>query len=99
MVKNVKKEVAVMFTVRVLINKLYLIPKPIMIGLQGSRASHVFDPLMRKSPCFLNVSDVDCTTGNLVNHAILFNQIDGYKMFLEILSSVVLYAETFSGSK
>jgi len=48
--KNVKKEVAVMFTVRVSINKLYLIPKPIMVGLQGSRVSHVFDPLMLNVP-------------------------------------------------
>ena len=37
MLKDVKKEVAVMFTVRVLINNLYLIPKPIyMVGLLGS---------------------------------------------------------------
>ena len=33
---------------------------------------------------FSNVSDVDCTTRNPVIHAILFKQIDGYKMFLEI---------------
>ena len=89
-----------MFTVRVSINKLYLFPKPIVVGLLGSGHGRVMsDSLMHKSPCFLDVSDVDCTTGNLANHTILFNQIDGYKMFLEILSSVALYAETFSGPK
>jgi len=40
-----------------------------MVGLLGSGHGRVMSLilLMHKSPCFLDVSDLDCTTGNLVN--------------------------------
>ena len=44
--KNVKKEVAVMFTVRVSINKLYPIPKPIVVGLLGSGHGRVMSLIL-----------------------------------------------------
>ena len=68
-------------SVRVLINKLYLVPKRIMASLvgvlrKGGGPCRALDSLMHRSPCF---PDVDFTTftGNPVNHAILFSRIDG----------------------
>ena len=75
--------------VRVSINKLYLVPKRIMVDLVGvlrnggdlgTGESYIpvvlFDSLMHRSPCFPDV-DFAAFTGNPVNHAILFSRIDG----------------------
>ena len=74
--------------VRVSINKLCLVPKRIMAGLVGmlrkgrglgTGESYIpvvlFDSLMHRSPCFPDV-ELTAFTGNPVNHAILFRQID-----------------------
>ena len=71
------------------INKLYLVAKRLMTGLVGvirnggglgTGESYIpvvlFDSLMHRSPCFLDV-DFTAFTGNPVNHAVLFNAIGG----------------------
>ena len=76
-------------SVRVSINKLYLVTKRIMVSLVGvlrnsgglgTGESYIpvvlFDSLLHGSPCFPDV-DFAVLTGNPVNHAILFSQIDG----------------------
>ena len=75
--------------VTVSINKLYLVPKRVKAGLVGvlrnggglgtgeSYIPVVFsDSLMHRSSCFPDV-DFSAFTRNPVDHAILFNRVDG----------------------
>ena len=74
--------------VRILINKLDLIPDRIVAGLiavfrnggsLGTGESYIpvvfFDPLLHRSPCFPNV-DFAALTGNPVDNTILFSRVD-----------------------
>ena len=75
--------------VRVSIKKLYLVPKRVMAGLVGvlrngrglgTGDSYIpvvfFDYFMHRSSCFPDV-DFSAFTRNPVDHAILFNRVDG----------------------
>jgi len=76
-------------SVRILINKLDLIPDRIVAGLVdvfrnggglGMGESYIpvvfFDLLLHRSPCFPDV-DFATLTGNPVDNTILFSQVDG----------------------
>ena len=75
--------------VRILINKLDIVPNRIVAGLvdvfrngggPGRGESYIpvmfFDPLLYRSPCFPNV-DSATLAGNPVHYAILFSWVDG----------------------
>ena len=75
-------------SVRVLINKLYLVPKRVIAGLVGvlrkggglvTGKSYIpvvfFDSLVHRSSCFPDV-DFSTFTGNPVDHTILFSRVD-----------------------
>jgi len=75
--------------VRILINKLDLIPDRIVAGLVGvfrnggglgTGESYIlvmfFDPLLHRFPCFSNV-DFATLTGNPVDNTILFSRVNG----------------------